>query len=106
MIQFPEGALLRPSICLINASARVDDKWTSEAMIGDKKWIERRHIKSVERLVVPAGTYESLMIEGEYSWDEGGFRKQTQWFAVGIGLIKWKVRNETWVLKSFERGKD
>ncbi|MBY0460990.1 MAG: hypothetical protein K2V38_27025 [Gemmataceae bacterium] len=84
----------------LKAPIRVGNSWelrTAE----QKTWT----IGAVEKVTVPAGTFEAVRVDHAYTVD-GQERAESSWFAPGVGLVKMSAYGcDWWVLKSFTPGK-
>jgi hypothetical protein len=105
-VAFPGGANLRPPVCLLQLPHRDGNKWETKTTVLDMIRTETRTAHGPELVEVPGGKYKAIRVESEYAHDGGKARKQTQWYASGIGLVKWVVRDEVWVLTAFHPAKE
>ncbi|HEV3440454.1 MAG TPA: hypothetical protein VG122_24075 [Gemmata sp.] len=63
-------------------------------------------VKGVEKLELPAGTFEAMKVDSKYGAG-GGLAQATHWYAPGVGLVKSSYGGgASRVLKSFTLGKD
>jgi hypothetical protein len=93
-------AAITPPHRFLQVPCRLGDSW---AVRQDKT---RLTIREREQLTVPAGTFEALHVECEYSDPTGERRWSHHWYVDGIGEVK--RADGVWVdrlLKSFSRGR-
>jgi hypothetical protein len=98
------GGKLDPPLAMLQGPFRAGTKW--ETKTSGLDGVDT--IGGIERVKVPAGTYEAVRVDADYSIGGGGARTQTTfWYAAGVGLVRRTDGNaETFrVLKSFTPGK-
>lgn len=94
-----------PPKLIIRYPVKIGDKWEDKTMISrsENKW--SRLVSRIEKVKVPAGTFDAVCIEDELE-EGGGKVKREFWYAPGIGAIKYVAEGKvTGVLKSFTPGK-
>jgi hypothetical protein len=99
------GRPLDPTLVLLKLPHRPDRQWGAAASypgISSKGMITAR---GPEKIKVPAGQFNAIRLEDEYSINGGPLRKVTTWYAPGVGMVM-KVstaggRESLTVLKSF-----
>ena len=83
---------------MLRLPAGPDQQW--EDMFGEK-WTAKR----IEKVEVPAGTYEAVRVDGTVSGNRR--QKATTWYARGVGLIKSEIDGKTYErLMAFYPGKE
>jgi hypothetical protein len=93
---------------LLTSAHRVGDTWAN----ADSKefgWAAARNkVAAVERVKVPAGTFEAIRVDLEYKAVDGRFTMtHTYWYAPDIGVVKMEtLGRRALVLKSFTPGRE
>jgi len=93
-------AAIEPPLPFLKLPCRSGDVW---AIPRDEA---RRTIREREQVTVPAGTFEALRVECEYTGPGGIRRWSNHWYVDGLGEVKlacWDGSEQ--LLKSFTRGK-
>jgi len=94
------GKKLEPPLVMLKFPNKLGDSWTSSDPEGTDT------VRGVEKITVPAGTFDALRVDAEYTL-AGQKMKTVFWYEAGVGIVKWIHRErETRVLKSFTRGKE
>lgn len=107
------GEQLPQSSVLVKLPIRAGDNWAFDspgsARIAAIKGT--RTVKGVEKITVPAGTFEAVRVDTEYTLNPAT-NAQTDssraWYAPGVGLVKLTdtgTGRVIWLLKSFTPGK-
>lgn len=105
-VDFPGGAIYYPAICVLKLPHRHGASWATESRVIQSPRAETRTAYGPERVEVPAGRFDAIRVESVYARRPAPAQRQTEWFAPGVGLVKWAVREQVWTLKSFDPGKD
>jgi hypothetical protein len=100
---------LESPLPLLTLPAKPGDKWElNHTQEGLPKINGTVRVGDVETIEVPAGKYETLRLEWDYTLD-GKSQQRTYWFARDIGWVKMIVKTKTdtdeVVLKKFYPGK-
>jgi hypothetical protein len=82
-------------------------KWKTQRELGGQDvTISDERTTASERIKVPAGEFDAVRVEAEYSFQPGGGRVRTvYWYAPHVGLVQIN-RPPHLVLKSFSPGKE
>jgi hypothetical protein len=93
------GYKFTPPSVMLKVPFRPGDSWKSDPDRSE----ENAKIIGVERVRVPAGTFEAVRVDAKYA--TGGPQKEPAsfWYAPGVGLVKFTGGKEQ-VLKSFSPG--
>ena len=90
------------STCELKLPLAVGNIWTTDGL-------NKYEALAVERIKVPAGTYDAFRVEHKYD-DPEHLRKGTKWYADGVGVVKEMEETAggpvTWELVKFTPGKD
>jgi hypothetical protein len=96
------GLEMNPPLMWLQAPIKVGNSWgiTTRYLKGTKT------IGAVEKVTVPAGTFEAVRVDSDYTL-QGNKEKGSTWFAPGVGLLRMTDSNgdDVWLLKSFTPGK-
>jgi hypothetical protein len=91
-----------PHMCFLKLPIKVGDKWATDFTTRDTKVTGTRVVKGVEVVEVPAGKFQAVRVEDEYTVDKLK-RKQTLWIAPNVGVVKHLHGDKSVsLLKSFE----
>jgi hypothetical protein len=103
---------LNPPYVLLKAPFKIGDSWTFDSPGSPSIAASQGTcvIASVEQIKVPAGTFEAVRVDVDYTINIGNEwrpEKIRSWYAPNVGLVK--MTNEkgeiVWLLKSFSSGK-
>jgi hypothetical protein len=96
------GGVLDPPLEILKVPFKVGDSWPFrlDGCEGTKT------ISAVETIKVPAGTFEAVRVDTEYT-RANQRRLVRSWYAPGIGLLRMtEDGTDLWVLKAFVPGKE
>lgn len=95
---------LSPPIWLLRVQEKGAPMWARDLPARLPAVKVRAMATRLERVVVPADTFFALRVDNEY--EDGDIKgRWTEWYAAGVGLVKWKGEDGEKVLISFTAGK-
>jgi hypothetical protein len=97
-----EGRPPEPGICLLRLPAKPGETWTDPHPNGARTAV----FKGVEKVAVPAGTYQATRVDVVYAPPDGMPARASFWYAAGVGAVKFVVGGRETVLKKFTPAKD
>jgi hypothetical protein len=100
------GIAVASPVCLLRLPARPGDTW--ECKLVSRTRVSRT-VRGVEKVEVPAGTFEAVVVDSEVTYGDGSTARATSWYAPGVGRVKQSYGGpvaRTEVMKSFTPGKD
>lgn len=99
------GGKIAPPQPLLQLPYKKDAMWNwTSAESKDTTW--SYHAQGLERVKVPAGTFDTIRIDTEWTVNGGDSQQSSDWFAPNVGIVKRKYGGKTVkILKSFTSGK-
>ena len=92
-----------PPLLLLKLPHKEGDKWDPDQKTG--KW--PRVAGKIEKITVPAGTFEAIRVEQESpDFPSGKLSRSVWWFAPRVGLIKMTYGDTVEQMKSFTLPKE
>jgi hypothetical protein len=106
----PRGDCAAP-VVLLKAPMKIGDSWDFGSAAGKAYHKGTRVVVGVEKIKVPAGTFETVRIDINSTLVTGALAQKleySEWYAPNVGQVKWKWKDggDIWSLKSFTPGKE
>ncbi|RMG12391.1 MAG: hypothetical protein D6731_13795 [Planctomycetota bacterium] len=79
---------LVPPQQFLPAAPKVGMEWSWAGKSGPSSGTQRFRIVRSERIEVPAGSFETLVVESEFTGEDDSRGKTTRWLAPGVGIVK------------------
>jgi hypothetical protein len=99
-----------PPLVLLKLPFKAGDSWAYDSPgAGGLAAIKgTRTVVGVEQIKVPAGTFEAVKVNTEYTLNAGARHVVATWYAPNVGLVRIADGDgkSLWLLKSFTPGKD
>lgn len=81
------GKEVEPELPLLKFGLTEEEGWEMKSSFQQSRITGRFTLKGVEKVTVPAGQYDTVVIEGNRS--EGAIESKTKrWYADGVGVVK------------------
>lgn len=96
---------LDPPLLLLRLPAKAGDKWDVDSKKNGVKFTGSVTVMGNEKLVVPAGTFETVRVEFAFVEGTDPEMKTTYWYAQNVGIVKRSTKGGgEVVLKKFTSG--
>jgi hypothetical protein len=83
-----DGIKFDPPRTVLQLPAKAGDKW-KRALQKDSDGVEgTATVVGAEQIETPAGTYEALRIDWEFTVEKGAIQRASFWYAPRVGLVK------------------